>query len=261
MTIKVKTIFASDLHLGSKAAQPNEFLNFIKEYDSEQIILVGDIIDGWRLKRQWFWPQNCNDVIQKLLRKSRKGTEIIYIPGNHDEMARQIVGVKFENIVVKMNHEHTTVDGRKILIMHGDEFDVVINHHRWLAVLGDMAYSTLIRVNHFYNQYRKWRGLPYWSLSSYAKKTVKRAVSFIGDFENIMTDYAKSESYQNVLCGHIHMPDIKIINDVVYLNTGDWVETCSAIIEHYDGTLELLIKENDGFSVKARLVGSNLEKF
>lgn len=259
MANKVRTIFVSDLHLGSKAAQADEFLKFIKEYDSNQIVLVGDIIDGWRLKRQWYWPQNCNDVIQKLLRKSRKGTDIIYIPGNHDEMVRQIIGVKFENIIVKMNHEHITADGKKILILHGDEFDMVINHHKWLAVLGDMAYSTLIKVNHLFNWYRRKRNLPYWSLSAYAKKTVKRAVSFIGNFEQIITDYARNENYDFVMCGHIHMPDIKQINGITYLNTGDWVETCSAIVEHFDGSLELLVKTEQGLIRKSILIGNKIE--
>ena len=235
-----QTIFLSDLHLGSKSAQAELLLDFLKHNHAQKIYLVGDIVDGWQLKKGWYWPQAHNDVVQKILRAARKGSRIIYVPGNHDEFARYYTGLTFGGIEVANESIHETVNGRKYLIMHGDQFDIVVCNARWLALLGDWAYQLAIVANTWFNKIRKIYGVGYWSLSAWAKMKVKNAVNFIGDFEITLAAEARRRGFDGVICGHIHHAIIRKIDGIDYVNTGDFVESCTAIVEHKDGRLEIL---------------------
>ncbi len=235
-----RTLFLSDIHLGTKACQAEHLLEFLKYYNADTIFLVGDVIDFWRIKSSPYWPQSHNDVIQKLLRKVRKGSRIIYIPGNHDEDLRAYCGQHFGGIEFKLQDMHITADGRKFLIMHGDEFDVVIRYVKWLAFLGDWAYVAALGVNTTFNKIRRQFGLPYWSLSAYLKYKVKKAVNFIGDFETTLASEARRQEADGVICGHIHHAGMRDINGITYINTGDWVESVTAAAENHDGSFEII---------------------
>ena len=238
--IRVRTLFLSDMHLGTKGCQAGMLLGFLRDYDADEIYLVGDIVDGWQLKSGWYWPQAHNDVVQKLLRKVRKGTSVTYVPGNHDEFLRDYIGMTFGGVEVAESRIHTGADGRRYLVIHGDQFDMVVRHARWLAYLGDGAYSLALFVNTFLNKVRRRLGLSYWSLSAWAKLKVKNAVNFIGKFEEFLAAEARRHGADGVICGHIHHAANRDIDGLRYLNTGDWVESCTAIAEHYDGTMEVL---------------------
>ena len=237
---KYRTLFLSDLHLGTRAAQAELLLDFLKYHDAETVYLVGDIVDGWRLKKGWYWPQTHNDVVQKFLRKVRKGVRVIYIPGNHDEFARNYTGLTFGGIEVVSEALHKTADDKKIIVMHGDQFDIVVCNARWLAYLGDWAYRVAISTNTWVNTARRLSGLGYWSLSAWAKMKVKNAVNFIGDFEKTLALEAKRKNADGIICGHIHHATIKQIEGVLYINTGAFVESCSAVVEHEDGHFEII---------------------
>lgn len=235
-----RTIFLSDIHLGTKGCQANLLLDFLRIHDAETLFLVGDIIDGWRLKKGWHWPQAHNDVVQKLLRKARKGTKIVYTPGNHDEFLRSYLGVHFGGVEVVERKIHETADGRRLLVIHGDQFDVVVRHARWLAYLGDWAYVSALWINTWVNKIRRKLGFSYWSLSAWAKLKVKNAVNFIGAFEEALCNEAKRAGVDGVVCGHIHHAAMHSEFGIDYLNTGDWVESCTAIVEHHDGRMEII---------------------
>lgn len=237
---RFKTLFISDVHLGSKAAKAEFLIDFLRHHEAETIVLVGDIVDGWRLKRSWYWPQNCNDVVQKLLRQARKGTRIVYIPGNHDEFLRAFPGMHFGGIEVAQSIIHEAADGRRYLVIHGDEFDVVVRHARVLAYLGDWAYDLAILINRGLNAMRRQFGMPYWSFSAWAKLQVKQAVNFIGDFQRVVAQEARQRGVDGVICGHIHHAVIEDVDGVVYINTGDWVESCTAVAEDFNGNMQLL---------------------
>ncbi|MCL6708100.1 UDP-2,3-diacylglucosamine diphosphatase [Pseudomonas sp. R2.Fl] len=237
---KFRTLFISDVHLGSKAAKTDFLLDFLREHEAETIVLVGDIVDGWRLKRSWYWPQDCNDVVQKLLRKARKGTRIVYIPGNHDEFLRGFPGTHFGGIEVADRIVHETADGKKYLVLHGDQFDVVVRNARLLAYLGDWAYDTAIAINVLLAAVRRRLGMPYWSFSAWAKQQVKQAVNFIGEFQRIVAEEARRNDVDGVICGHIHHAVMEDIDGIHYINTGDWVESCTAVVEHFDGRFEMI---------------------
>ncbi|MBO9654502.1 UDP-2,3-diacylglucosamine diphosphatase [Agrobacterium sp. SOY23] len=239
-TRQFRTLFISDVHLGSKAAKTDYLLDFLKYHEAETIILVGDIVDGWRLRRSWYWPQGCNDVVQKLLRKARKGTRIVYIPGNHDEFLREFPGMHFGGIEVAERMIHEAADGKKYLIIHGDEFDVVVRNARLLAYLGDWAYDAAIAINIAIAAVRRRIGLPYWSFSAWAKLQVKHAVNFIGEFQRVVADEARRNNVDGVICGHIHHAVMEDMDGIRYINTGDWVESCTAIAENADGSFELI---------------------
>ena len=237
---RYRTIWISDFHLGTRNTKAEFLLDFLKNNDSDYLYLVGDIFDGWALGKSWYWPQLHNDVIQKLLRKVRKGTKVTYIPGNHDEFARGFVDMNFGGIATKMQCIHTTVDGRQLLVLHGDQFDGVIQYAQWISMLGAAAYEVSLVMNRWYNYFRKWMGLSYWSLSAYLKNKAKRAVQHIANFEKAVVNEAKKYEVEGVVCGHIHHAEIQELNGVLYLNTGDWVESCTALVEHVDGTLEVI---------------------
>jgi UDP-2,3-diacylglucosamine pyrophosphatase LpxH len=237
---RYRTLFLSDLHLGAKAAQANLLLDFLRHNDAETIYLVGDIVDGWKLRKGWHWPQAHNDVVQKLLRKARKGARVIYVPGNHDEFARDYTGLTFGGVDVVDHAVHETADGKKMLVIHGDQFDIVVRNARWLAHLGDWGYDAAIFANTWFNRARRLFGVGYWSLSAWIKYKVKNAVNFIGDYEATLAAEAKRRGVDGVICGHIHHATIKTIEGVLYVNTGDFVESCTAVAEHEDGRFEIL---------------------
>jgi UDP-2,3-diacylglucosamine pyrophosphatase LpxH len=235
-----RAVFISDLHLGTPGCQAEALIEFLKSHTSDYLYLVGDIVDGWQLRRKWYWPQAHNDVVQKLLRRARKGCHVVYIPGNHDEFARGFVGHHFGGIEVTEEACHTLVDGRKLLLIHGDYFDAVVKYAKWLAYVGDNLYELALRLNRHLNRVRARMGLPYWSLSAFLKSKVKKALNFIADFEKALAHEAHKRGYQGVVCGHIHRAEIRMIDGVLYCNDGDWVESRSALVEHVDGRLELI---------------------
>jgi UDP-2,3-diacylglucosamine pyrophosphatase LpxH len=237
---RYRAIWISDLHLGTPGCQAEKLLDFLKHTESTYLYLVGDIIDGWALRRRWFWHQSHNDVVQKILRKSRKGTFVTYIAGNHDEAARNFIGLAFGGIVIEDEVVHITEQGKRLLVLHGDRFDGVIQCAKWLAYLGDHAYTVMLKVNQWFNWARRHAGLPYWSLSQYLKQRVKNAVSYITSFEVALAREAKTRNFDGVVCGHIHQPEIRNISGVTYCNDGDWVESLSALVETMDGELKLV---------------------
>lgn len=241
-TLICKTAFISDLHLGTRDANTQRLLAFLRDIECEQLFLVGDIIDGWELRRRFDWLQGHSDVIQKLLKKARKGTKITYILGNHDEFLRPFLPLAFGDHVTVCNETfYDAQNGKRYLIIHGDLFDTVTMTKKWLALLGDKSYLFLLKINRPLNALRQLFGYKsYWSLSKYAKKSVKKAVSYICDYEHILSAEAKQRRVDGVICGHIHEPEMKMIDSVHYLNCGDWVESCSALIEHYDGRFEII---------------------
>lgn len=238
-TAQYRSVWISDLHLGTPGCQAHALLDFLKHVESDHLFLVGDIIDGWQLRRHWYWPQAHNDVIQKLLRKARKGTRVIFIPGNHDEFARKYLQHNFGGIEVAAEWVHETADGRLLWVIHGDLFDGVIQCAKWLAHLGDSMYEFTLRLNRYLNSLRARLGLPYWSLSKYLKLKVKRAVSYVGDFEAAVAREARKRGLHGVVCGHIHHAELREIDGVLYANDGDWVESLTALIEHANGRLEI----------------------
>lgn len=238
--LTVRTAWISDLHLGTPGCQARHLLDFLRTVDCETLYLVGDIVDGWQLRRQWYWPQSHNDVVQKLLRKARKGTRVVFVPGNHDEFARRYVSHDFGGIEVVDEALHRTADGRTLWVTHGDLYDGVIQCARWLAHLGDRAYEFTLRLNRHLNSIRARLGMPYWSLSRYLKLKVKRAVSYVGDFERAVANEARKRGADGVVCGHIHHAELRDIDGILYANDGDWVESLTALVEHVDGRLELI---------------------
>ena len=238
--LRVRTVFISDIHLGTPGCQAHALLDFLRSVECDTLYLVGDIIDGWQLRRNWFWPQAHNDVVQKLLRKARKGTRVIFIPGNHDEFARRYVEHNFGGVDVAEDWLHTTADGRRLWVTHGDLFDGVIQCAKWLAYVGDSLYEFTLRLNRHFNSLRARLGLPYWSLSRYLKLKVKRAVSYVSDFEEALAREARKRGVDGVVCGHIHHAELRDIDGVLYANDGDWVESLTALVEHPDGRLEIL---------------------
>ena len=236
---RVRAAWISDMHLGTRGANAAALLDFLRDYDFETLYVVGDLIDVWSMRRGRYWPQQHNDVIQKILRKARKGTRVVYIPGNHDELVGDFCG-RYGNIEIQRNAIHVTASGERILIIHGHELDTVVQNVKWLAFAGDVGYQFLLSLNPLINFFRRRLGLGYWSLSAYAKRRVKDAVSFIGKFEEAVAHYAQREHVDAVLCGHIHSAAVRQFANVKYYNCGDWVETCSALIEREDGALELV---------------------
>ena len=237
---RFRAIFISDIHLGTPGCQAGPLLEFLREHQAESLYLIGDIIDGWQLRRRWYWPQLHNDVVQKLLRQARKGSRVVFVPGNHDEFARGFVGNNFGGIEVVEDAVHTTADGRRLWITHGDYFDGVIQCAKWLAYVGDHAYEFVLKLNRHVNSLRARMGLPYWSLSAYLKHKVKKAVNYVSDFESAVAAEARRRGHHGVVCGHIHHAEIREIEGTLYCNDGDWVESRSALVEHHDGRLELL---------------------
>jgi len=237
---RYRAIFISDLHIGTPGFQADALMDFLKHHPSQMLYLVGDIVDGWQLRRRWFWPQSHNDVLQKLLRRARKGCRVIYVPGNHDEFARAFVGHAFGGVDVQEEAVHVTATGQRMWVVHGDLFDGVIQCAKWLAHVGDWLYEFTLKLNRHLNRLRARLGLEYWSLSAYLKHRVKKAVNFISDFEMAVAHEARRRGFDGVVCGHIHHAEIRTVDGVLYCNDGDWVESRTALVEHMDGRLEIV---------------------
>ena len=238
--LRFRSIWISDLHLGSPACQADRLLDFLRQTDSERLYLVGDIIDGWQLRRRWFWPQAHNDVVQKILRKARKGTNVVYIPGNHDSFGRHFLEHSFGGIELRDEAVHVTADGRRLLVVHGDLFDGVIQYAKWLAFVGDRLYLFTLELNRWFNALRARLGFRYWSLSQFLKHKVKNAVNYISDFEIAVAQEARRRGVDGVVCGHIHKAEMRTIGGVLYCNDGDWVESLTALVEDSQGQLSIL---------------------
>ncbi|MBK7900447.1 MAG: UDP-2,3-diacylglucosamine diphosphatase [Azonexus sp.] len=238
---RVRTLFLSDIHLGTRACQADRLLDFLREYPAERTYLIGDIIDFWAMSRSIHWSRAQNTVVQKFLRRARHGEQVVFIPGNHDEALRDYYGIAFGDIEVAEEAVHETIDGRRFLLIHGDAFDQVTRHHRWLAIVGDIGYEWLVRLNLWLSWIRRKLGKAgYWSLAGYAKRKVKTALNFIFDFEDSALHHARERGLDGVVCGHIHWAAIKDIGGLTYVNCGDWVDSCTAVVEHFDGRLELV---------------------
>ncbi len=239
---RYRAIFISDIHLGTRGCRSDLLSDFLQRTASDTLYLVGDIVDGWRLRKSWYWDAAHDQVLKLILRKARGGTEVIYIPGNHDEMFRTWLPVGLEVCGIRLRRDavHETADRRRLLVMHGDEFDSVVRYARFLALLGDGAYTAALVVNRWFNAVRRRLGYPYWSLSAWLKRQVKGAVKAIDRYEHALAGEARRRGMDGVVCGHIHHAEMRMVNGVLYLNDGDWVESCTALVEHHDGRLELL---------------------
>ncbi len=239
---KYRAVWISDVHLGAVGCQAEALAAFLKRTDCERLYLVGDIIDGWKLKSQFYWPQTHSNVIRRVLTKAKRGTEVIYVAGNHDEFLRRFLGFNLQmgNIRVVNEYVHHTADGRRLLITHGDKFDVITRYHRWLALAGDAAYDLSVEISRVLNRVRKLAGLPYWSLAAFAKRHVKTAVNIVSDFEHSVARECRSRGFDGVICGHIHHAEIRMIDGISYHNCGDWVESCTALAEDQSGNIHLL---------------------
>ena len=241
---RYRTIWISDVHLGTKGCNAELLIDFLDHTDSETMYLVGDIIDGWRLKKKFYWPPEHNDIVWRILKRAKRGTRIVYIPGNHDEMVRPFSGMNFGDVEIRRAAFHDTADGRRLMVLHGDEFDTIMLAHRWLAFVGDAAYHAMMKLNNWVATVRKMLGLPYWSISKAAKHKVKNAVEFISKYEEVVARAAGERGVDGVVCGHIHTAEIRDFEyegrKVEYYNDGDWVEGCNALVEHFDGTMELI---------------------
>lgn len=237
---RYRTIWISDIHLGTRGCNAVMLLDFLRSVECDVLYLVGDILDGWRLRKGWYWPDAHNEVVRRILKMAHGGTRVILIAGNHDEMLRPYAGMSFGGVEVALDAVHLTADGRRLLVTHGDSFDSVVLYARWLAFLGDKAYSVLLRLNVVLNAVRRRLHLPYWSLSAYLKKRVKNAVQFIGAYEEAVAHAARDCHVDGVVCGHIHSAEIRQIGDITYYNDGDWVESCTALVEAADGTINLV---------------------
>ena len=246
----VRSVFISDVHLGTRACQAERLLAFLRAYPSENLYLIGDIIDFWAMSRSIQWTPAQNTVVQKVLRRARHGCNVIFIPGNHDEALREYVGISFGSIRIERDWVHTAADGRRYWLVHGDDYDQVTRHHRWVAILGDIGYNALVRINLWLSKMRRLLGRPgYWSLAGYAKQKVKKAVNFVFDFEDNIARATRGKGLDAVICGHIHWAADRDIDGVRYVNCGDWVDSCTAVVEHHDGRLEIIHWLQDGIAV------------
>lgn len=237
--LRFKTIFISDVHLGSPHCHVEKVLDFLSHTECQQLILNGDFIDGWSLKRKGGWTHRCTRCIRLLLSKASNGTDVIYVRGNHDDFLDFFLELNLSSVRVCNSYEHNTREGR-YLVVHGDGFDSVTSQHKWLAVLGDIAYQATMNLNLLYNRIREKRGLPYRSFSRWVKSKVKSAVAFVDKYEEQLQHLARQHNHRGIICGHIHTPADKQLGDMHYLNSGDWVESLTALVEHYDGGFEVI---------------------
>jgi UDP-2,3-diacylglucosamine pyrophosphatase LpxH len=258
-----RTIWISDVHLGTKGCNAELLIDFLDHTDSDTMYLVGDIIDGWRLKKKFYWPPEHSDIVWRILKRAKRGTRIVYIPGNHDEMVRPFSGMNFGGVEIRRAAFHYTADGRRLMVLHGDEFDTIMLAHRWLAFVGDALYHAMMKLNGWVASVRKLFGLPYWSISKAAKHKVKNAVEFISKYEEVVARAAGERGADGVVCGHIHTAEIREFDhdgkSVSYYNDGDWVEGCNALVEHFDGKMELLHWPEEVARREASLANAELE--
>jgi UDP-2,3-diacylglucosamine pyrophosphatase LpxH len=235
-----RSIFISDTHLGSRGCKSEFLLDFLEHHDCQQLYLVGDIFDGWRLQKRWFWDANYDAIIQNVLARAEAGAKVVYLSGNHDGFTRNFTGHSVSQIELVEECVHVTADGRKMLILHGDKFDGVVQFPAWLTKIGDWSYEHLLVLNRYYNKLRNRLGYPYWSLSRYVKEHAKSAVDYIDAYETALAREARHQGLDGVICGHIHHASIREIDGVLYCNDGDWVESCTAMVEDWDGALHLV---------------------
>jgi UDP-2,3-diacylglucosamine pyrophosphatase LpxH len=237
---RYRTVWISDIHLGTRGCNAEMLVSFLRSIETETLYLVGDIIDGWRLKKGWFWPDAHNEVLRRILKQAHRGTRVVFVCGNHDEMLRPYAGLTFGGVELVLEAIHTTADGRRLLVTHGDSFDAVVLYHRWLAFLGDKAYELMMRLNIGFNVLRRAFKLPYWSLSAYVKKRVKNAVQYIGRYEEAVAHEAQARGLDGIVCGHIHSAEIRQYGAITYYNDGDWVESCTALVEDATGAISIV---------------------
>lgn len=235
-----RTVWISDIHLGTRGCKADLLIDFLESIKCDTLYLVGDIIDLWKLRSGWNWPERHNEVLRRIMKMARKGTRVVFIPGNHDEWFRDHLGITFGDIEIIGHEVHETADGRRLLVLHGDQFDALIIKHKWIGIVGSHAYDWLITLNTVVAWGRRILGLPYWSLSKYLKHKAKAATDVINNFETVVTEAARRKGMDGVVCGHIHKAQIKQFDDVTYYNDGDWVESCTALVEHHDGTMEIV---------------------
>lgn len=254
-TFRRRTVFLSDIHLGSDGARAKDLSRLLERVECRTLYLVGDIIDMWKLRRRWRWSDECDRIVARILEMAREGTDVVFVPGNHDDAARRYAGLEVGGVEIRMHDIHQTVDGRRLLVTHGDQYDLVVQHSKLLCVLGDVAYTVLIRINRVYNRLRRAFGRPYWSLSQYVKLKVKTACTFISRFEETLAHEARRERLDGVVCGHIHKAEARDLGGVAYYNCGDWVESCTLLCEDDDGTLEIL----DGLDLLRALEPDDLD--
>jgi len=240
--MKYKSIFISDVHLGTRGCQADSLCVFLKNNTSENLFLVGDMLDGWRLKKRWYFPQSHANVIRRILTAAKRGARVEYILGNHDEAGRKFLNfdISFGNIKVSNRQDYIGLDGKRYLVIHGDFFDVLMHDKKWLMHIGDTLYNAMIYANVQFNRVRSLFGMDYWSLSKYLKQNTKHALNFINSYEEHLADYCKQHGYDGIICGHIHHAEIKEIDGVIYMNDGDWVESATALVEHFDGSWEIV---------------------
>lgn len=237
---KHRTVWISDIHLGTRGCKAAMLVDFLRSIEPETLYLVGDIVDGWSLRKGWYWPDEHNEVIRRILKMAHRGTRVIFVVGNHDEVLRDYAGFSFGGVELVQEAEHITADGRRLLVTHGDSFDGVVLYARWLAFLGDQAYSLLLRANIVFNAVRKRLNMPYWSLSAYLKRRVKNAVQYVCNFEDALAHEAGTRGFDGIVCGHIHCAEIREIGDITYYNDGDWVESCTALAEDAQGAITII---------------------
>jgi UDP-2,3-diacylglucosamine pyrophosphatase LpxH len=237
-----RSVFISDVHLGTRGCRSDFLAHFLGSFSTENLYLVGDIVDGWRLRKSWYWDEMHDEVVKLVLRHAAEGAKVLYIPGNHDEIFRDWLhlGLEIGGVTLVGEAEHVTADGKRLLVIHGDQFDSVVRYAKFLAFLGDGAYTAALTINRYFNAIRRQLGYPYWSLSQWAKRQVKEAVKAIDRFEGALAGEARRRHFDGVVCGHIHHAEMRQVDGVLYLNTGDWVESCTALVEHHDGRLELI---------------------
>jgi UDP-2,3-diacylglucosamine pyrophosphatase LpxH len=237
---RYRAVFISDLHLGTRGCKADCLLDFLQHMQCDYLYLVGDIVDGWRLRKRWFWPDAHQQILHRLLARAEAGTKVVYLPGNHDEALRKWIGSTLGGVRILHEVIHRTADGRRLLVIHGDAFDGVCREMKWLALVGSVAYDASLRLNTWFNTIRRWLGLGYWSLSGFLKDQVKAACRFIDRYERSLAVEARRRGACGVVCGHVHKPEMRTIDGIQYFNDGDWVENCSALVEHWDGRLELV---------------------
>ena len=237
---RYRAIFLSDIHLGTKGCQTERLIGFLKAHDCETLYLVGDIIDGWRLKSTFYWPQSHNNVLRRLFTLMKRGTRVVFVTGNHDEFLRKYSDLEIGNLRLVDQADHEPADGRRLLVVHGDQFDVITRYHRWLAFLGDVSYNILLRLNRHLNGARARFGYGYWSLSAWIKRRVKQAVNYVSRFEEAVAYQCRRRGFDGVVCGHIHHAEIATYNGVTYMNCGDWVESCTALVEDATGEFKII---------------------
>jgi len=237
--IRVRSVFISDVHLGSRDSRAAELLQFLASVEVEYLFLVGDIIDFWSLRKNFYWPQQHNEVVRAILGKAREGARVIYVPGNHDDDMREFCGSVFGNLQIRRKYVHATADGRELLVMHGDELDAAVKCSRWLAWLGGGAYDLALRLNRAVNGLRRLFGLPHWSIANYLKLRLRNAVRYVEAFEHAAARAAAQRKLHGIVCGHIHRPMVRNIDGILYCNDGDWVENCTALVEEHSGRISM----------------------